>query len=78
MQAIRTRYHGPGNVRGSRFSAQCEAGRIYVDCDYALDSDENHKRAAETLAAKLGWIGVNYPPMVGGVFGNDYYWVFSD
>jgi hypothetical protein len=78
MQAIRTRYHGPTNSKGSRFSAQCEAGRIYVPYDYALNSDENHEAAAKALAKKLGWDTDRYPPMAGGVFDNDYYWVFVE
>ena len=75
MQAIRTRYHGPGNVRGSRFSAQCEARRVYVSYDYALGSDENHEAAMRAMCAKLGW---DADRMIGGVFGNDYYWVFTE
>lgn len=70
MQAIRTRYHGPSNVKGSRFSAQCEAGRIYVPYDHALNLDENHAEAARQLIVKLGWTG----DYAGGCFGNDYYW----
>jgi hypothetical protein len=78
MQAIRTKYHGPGNVRGSRFSAQCDAGRIYVPYDYALGVEENHKAACEALCVKLGWVAPRYQPMVGGCFDNDYYWVFQE
>ena len=72
MQAIRTRYHGPGNVRGSRFSAQCEAGRVYVPYDYALNSEKNHEAAMRAICAKIGW---NADMRIGGVFENDYYWV---
>ena len=70
MQAIRTRYHGPTNTRGSSFSAQCEGGRVVVPYDYALNTDENHLKAARALCAKLGWHDVTE----GGVFQNDYYW----
>jgi len=73
MQAIRTRYHGPTNTKGSRLSAQCEAGRIYVPYDHTLGLSENHEAAARTFAARLGW---NRNPMSGGVFEHDHYWVF--
>jgi hypothetical protein len=51
MQTIRTRYHSASNVKGSRFSAQCEAGRIYVPYNHALNLDENHMEAARQLIA---------------------------
>jgi len=70
MQTIRTRYHGPTNSKGSRFSAQCEGGRVYMPYNYALDAAGNHKAAAQLLIAKLGWPG----EYAGGCFGNDYYW----
>lgn len=54
-QAITTKYHGPGNVRGSRVSAHCEAGRVVVAWDHALDSQDNHAAAACALLRKLGW-----------------------
>ena len=78
MQAIRTRYHGPTNTRGSRISAQCEAGRIYVSYDHALNGDENRKVAARTLRDKLGWNTSYYSPMFGGEFDGDTYFVFAD
>lgn len=74
MQAIRTRYHGPTNVRGSRFSAQCEAGRIYVPYDHSLSLSENHAAAARALADKLDW---RKTPLYGGEFQHDQYWVFA-
>lgn len=70
MQTIRTRYHNPSNTRGSRFSAQCEAGRIYVPINHALNNNENHMEAARQLIAKLGWPG----DFAGGCFDGDYYW----
>jgi len=70
MQTIRTRYLGPTNSKGSRFSAQCEGARVYMPYNYALDAAGNHKAAAQLLIAKLGWPG----EYAGGCFGNDYYW----
>ena len=77
MQAIRTKYHGPTNNRGSRISAQCEAGRIFVPYDYALNIDGNHKAACDALIKKLGWDNEHYADMVGGVFNGAMYWVFE-
>ena len=55
MQTIRTKYHGPTNSKGSRISAECEAGRIYVPYNHALDAEGNHKVAAQVLLVKMGW-----------------------
>lgn len=54
-QAIETRYAGPTDHRGSRVIARCQAGRVIVSWDDALDVAANHARAAERLVAKLGW-----------------------
>ena len=53
MQAIVTRYHGPTNFKGSRYSAKCSRGRIMVSADYALNSEGNHKAAAAALVARF-------------------------
>ena len=53
MQAIITKFHGPTNVRGSRYSATCERGRIIVSADHSLTSDENHLAACAALVAKF-------------------------
>lgn len=78
MQAVRTKYHGPTNTNGSRISAQCEAGRIYVSYDHALDIAGNHKAACDALIKKLGWNTDHYADMVGGEFDGAMYWVFDD
>jgi len=70
MQAIRTRYYGPSNVRGSRIIAKCEAGSIVMAYNHALGIWENHATAAAMLLEKLGW----GKPYAGGCFGDDYYW----
>lgn len=78
MQAIRTRYHGPSNARGARISAQCQAGKIFVSYDHALDLSGNHAAACKALQQKLGWTqDKGYKPMFGGGFDHDTYWVFS-
>ncbi|CAB4140590.1 hypothetical protein UFOVP669_48 [uncultured Caudovirales phage] len=77
MQAIRTRYIGPSNVKGSRIQAKCEAKTIYVSYEHALNIEENHKAACAALVAKMKWDTPYYPPMVCGVFDGDYYHVFT-
>lgn len=51
-QAITTKYLGPTNNRGARVKATAEAGSIVVSWDHALDSFENHARAAHMFAEK--------------------------
>lgn len=62
-QAITTRYLGPTDHRGARVVARCEAGRITVPWDHALDIFANHRAAALALARKLGWDGEHYVGM---------------
>lgn len=71
MQAIRTRYYGPTNTRGSRIVAKCEAGTLSMPYDYSLDADQNHAKAAQLLVDRLQWGDVYH----GGTFENDFYWV---
>ena len=71
-QAITTKYLGPGNVRGARVKATCEAGSLTISWDHRLNIDENHTEAASALAAKLGWNGTWYG---GAVKGSGYCFV---
>lgn len=57
MQAILTKFHGPTNVKGSRYSATCQAGRITLGADHTLNSEGNHIAVAQALAVKLRWDG---------------------
>lgn len=57
MQAIQTKYHGPTNSNGSRYSARCDAGRVTIPMEYGMNSDKNHAAACEALLKKLGWVG---------------------
>jgi hypothetical protein len=57
MNAITTKFLGPTNVRGSRVKAIAEAGSVTLSWNHSLNSDDNHKAAAETLANKFGWHG---------------------
>lgn len=78
-QAIETKWFGPTNVKGSRIIAKAEAGRIVVPWEHALNVDQNHARAADLLAEKLGWVGPHYSPLIGGaVAGSGYVFVFAN
>lgn len=57
MKAIVTKFHGPTDFKGSRYSASAEGvSRVILQTDYALSSDKNHERAALALANKYGWL----------------------
>jgi hypothetical protein len=73
MKAIKTVYHGPGNVRGSRISASDEDGnRITIPYpDHAGMGMEAHAVAAKALCEKMGWDGKWY----GGGLKNCYVFV---
>lgn len=64
MKAIVTKYHGATNTRGSRVSATAEGGnRISLPWDDALNSEENHRKAALALTAKMKW---SFLPLISG------------
>lgn len=72
MKAIRTRYSGPTNTRGSRFTAtDSDGNKATISYDYALDAEQNHEKAAYTLMKKMDWSN----ELLCGGFGNDLYWV---
>ena len=56
-QAITTKFHCPTNHSGSRISAHCDAGRLVLPWDHALNPDGNHAMAVRALLAKLTWSG---------------------
>ena len=60
MQAILTKYIGPGNVRGSRIKVTAQAGTIYVAWDDAKGHHDNHDAAAKVFIRKMGWFGSWY------------------
>ena len=78
MKAIRTRYHGPSNVKGSRISAtdgeRYPGHTLVMSYDAALNSDDMHRKAAYACRDKMGWKG----ELTGGGFQNDMYWVFGE
>lgn len=72
-QAIQTTYRGATNTKPSSIRAVAEARSITVSWDHALDQADNHRAAAEQLAARLGWSG---RLIGGGLRGASYAWVF--
>jgi hypothetical protein len=72
MKAIRTRYAGPTNTRGSRIIASDSDGnRAVMSYQHQYNSDELHRMAAQKLMDKMGWPN----EIIGGGFGHDNYWV---
>lgn len=55
-QAIVTKYLGPTNFRGSRIKANASAGSVTVSYNPAMNSEDNHRAAAEALARKFDWL----------------------
>lgn len=75
MKAITTKFHGPTNTRGSRYSASDKDGNhISISTAFEVDSCENHERAARALCVKMGW--VQYP-LMSGALKNGYVFVFD-
>jgi hypothetical protein len=65
MKAIQTKYLPCTNTKGSRIKAWTEGGNsITIGYPHELpQGEEAHKKAAEALKAKLGWVGCS---LVGG------------
>ena len=75
MQAILVKYYGPTDARGTRLKASAEAGSITLPREYALNVDDDARRVAAALCAKLGWNAEN---LVGGGLPNgDRVFVFA-
>jgi len=53
MQAIITKYLCPTNFKGSRITAKCDAMRITLSWDHALNPEENHIAAAAALCWRI-------------------------
>lgn len=72
MKAIITKFHGPTNLRGARYTASDSDGnKVTVGMNYALSSEENHDAAAIALCRKMGWTQHNL--MRGGIVGGNVY-----
>jgi hypothetical protein len=74
MKAIRTKYKGPTDTRGSRIIASDEDGhKVTISYPYELSSEDCHRKAADALCAKMGWTG----ELIGGSLKNGYVFVFG-
>ncbi len=72
MKAIRTRYVGPTNTRGSRIVAtDADGNKVSISYPSAYSSETAHEIAAYLLMEKMGWPNA----LIGGGFKNDNYWV---
>ncbi len=72
MKAIRTRFAGVTNTKPSRIIATDYDGNSFtLSYPHELTSDDAHRKAAESLLAKMGWNN----EIVGGGWGSDYVWV---
>lgn len=80
MQAIRVRYFGPTNVRGSRLKADCASASITIDYPHEYSGEECYRQACNALVAKCGWTEkAGYPKMVGGQLASgEYVFVFCE
>jgi hypothetical protein len=74
--AIRTRYHGPSNVKGSRFIATNGENRVTVSYDFGLDHTENHCIAAQAFLDKHNQFETKLA-MDALCFHSDYYWTWK-
>lgn len=78
FRAIRTRFAGPTNHRGSRIigDAGDAASRVTLEWDHALNSDANHAACALAVVTKMGWDTDQHTAITGGGYGDSTYWVF--
>jgi len=70
-QAIKTKFLGPTETKPARIRAECDASAETTPYDHSLDADQNHIRAAKTLANNLGWSGRWH----GGGMEDEYFFV---
>lgn len=75
MQTITTKYLGPTNTKGARIKAVASGAQQSITISYDHESnDHGHIKAANALAAKLGWTG----RMIGGDTKEGKVFVFAD
>ena len=57
-QAIETKYYGPTNHRPSRIKAYAQSGRVWVNYDHGLNTQQNHAAAAIAFLHRWEWDGL--------------------
>ncbi len=75
MQAIRVRYLGPTNTKGSRIKAMSADGKSVTVSKTYSDDVSDEKRAVAALCKKLGWTGCDRM-IRGGLSGSESVFVF--
>lgn len=82
LASIRTRYHGPTDHRGSRFTATADdtrdRQRVTVGYNYALDVDANHAAAAQAWLDKFHGLRQVVLTDTALVFAGDHYHTWTD
>jgi len=73
LQAITTKYLGPTDYKGSRIKAKSARGSLTVHYNDALNTEDNHREAAEALIAKLDWAKLGGVWHQGGLPDDDGY-----
>ncbi len=74
MKAIKTKYLGPTNTKGSRIKATAEGGNsITISYPYELSGEAVYKKAAIALCEKMNWP----TDLIGGGINNEYVFVFN-
>lgn len=77
MKAIKTKYKGPTNFRGSRIIASDEDGnKVTISFPLELSGEAAYRKAAEALCEKMQWSGKG-GLIAGGIKGG-YVFVFSN
>lgn len=76
MQAIRTKYHGATNFKGSRITATSASGiKVTIPYPHELSGQACHQKAADALCDKLNW---PKDRLIGGGLSDGYVFVFRD
>jgi len=69
MKAIKTKFIGPSNVKGSRIRASEPDGKsVTISYSHELNGDENHLAAAQALCKRMNWSGLLVTGWLGGCF----------
>ena len=78
MQAITTKFLGPTDTKGARIKASTGEGSMTVAYEYDADNSEaRHRRAAQLLAERRGWmVPGDGRRLVGGWLGKGEGWAF--
>jgi hypothetical protein len=84
MKAIRTKYHGPSAVQGSRISATADGwGRCYISYPHQFSTERAHFEAVLALMAKVNKGQPEErrtppPTIYGGLPDGSYAWTYAD